>query len=110
MATKMDVRTRIARASEVFRKLGILQDEVGEVVGASQAQVSRVLAGKVQRWTRLSEEICLYAERIEGGGVSKDAVCANDELIEALRATWDGTAAHAKSLASVIRSLALLRR
>jgi predicted transcriptional regulator len=110
MATKMDVRTRIARASEVFRKLGIFQDEVGEVVGASQAQVSRVLAGKVQRWTRLSEEICLYAERLEGGGVSKDAVCANDELIEALRATWDGTAAHAKSLASVIRSLALLRR
>ena len=104
MATKMDVRTRIARASEVFRKLGILQDEVGEVVGASQAQVSRVLAGKVQRWTRLSEEICLYAERIEGGGESKD------ELIEALRAMWDGTAAHAKSLASVIRSLALLRR
>ena len=110
MATKMDRKTRIARAAELFRKLDILQDEVGEVVGASQAQISRILAGKVQRWTRLSEDICLYAERLDGGGVTKDAVCANDDLIEALRATWDGSAAQAKSLASVIRSLALLRR
>lgn len=99
----------MARAAEVFRKHGVFQDEVAEIVGASQSQISRILAGKVQRWTRLSEDICLYAERIEGGGVTRAAVCANDDLIEALRAVWDGSATHAKSLASVIRSLALLR-
>ena len=109
MATKMDGRTRIVRAAEVFRANGIFQSEVGSVVGASQAQVSRILSGKVRRWTRLAEDICLYAERTEGGGVTREAVYANDELIDALRATWDGSSMHAKSLASIIRSLALLR-
>lgn len=109
MATKMDRYNRISHAAEVFRRLGVFQDEVAEVVGASQAQVSRILAGKIQRWTRLSEEICLYAERLEGG-VTRESVCANEDLIEALRMTWNGSAAHAKSLASVIRALALLKR
>lgn len=110
MATKIDGKARIARAAGVFREHGIFQSEIGSVVGASQAQVSRILSGKLGRWTRLAEDICLYAERTEGGGVTREVVCANDELIDALRATWDGSSGHAKSLASVIRSLALLRR
>ena len=110
MATRMDGKTRVARAAEVFREHGIFQSEVGSVVGASQAQVSRILSGKVDRWTRLAEEICLYAERTAGGGVTRESVCESDDLIDALRATWDGSAGHAKSLASIIRALALLRR
>ena len=39
-----------------------------------------------------------------------DAVRSNDDLIEALRVTWDGSSAHARALASVIRSLAVLKR
>ena len=34
-------------------------------------EISRILAGKVERWTRLSEEICLYAEKIEGRGITQ---------------------------------------
>lgn len=62
------------------------------------------------RATRLSEEICLYAERLESEGITLDAVRSNIDLMEALQATWDGSAAHARALASVIRSLAVLKR
>ncbi len=89
--TKAERRARILRAAEIFRRHGVRQEEVGGVVGASQPQVSRVLQGNLSRATKLSEEICLYAERLEDGGV-----------------TWDSSSARARALASVIRSLAVL--
>ena len=110
MLTKAERRARILRAAEIFRRHGVTQDEVGAVVGASQPHVSRVLQGNLSRATKLSEEICLYAERLEDGGVTLEAVRSNDDLIEALRVTWDGSSAHARALASVIRSLAVLKR
>jgi hypothetical protein len=60
------------------------------------------------RATRLYEEICLYAERLENG-VTADAVRANDDLVNALTDIWDGSDSHAKAIAVVIRSLAILR-
>lgn len=36
------------------------------------------------------------------------AVRSNEDLLDALADVWDGTPAHARSLATVIRSLALL--
>ena len=70
--------------------------------------MSRVLKGDGLRATKLLEEICLYAERFEGG-VTSVAVQSNKDLVEALRVTWDGSAEHARALAVVIRSLAALR-
>jgi hypothetical protein len=58
----------------------------------------------------LLEEVCLYVERIAGGGVSAEAVKENADLVEAVRAVWDGSAGHAKALSTVIRSLAVLHR
>ncbi len=110
MLTKAERKARILRAAEIFRHHGVTQDEVGAVVGANQPQVSRVLQGNPVRATKLSEEICLYAERLEDGGVTLEAVRCNNDLIEALRETWDGSSAHARALASVIRSLAVLKR
>jgi transcriptional regulator with XRE-family HTH domain len=105
---KPDLKARVLRAAEIYRKHGVTQDEIAEVVGASQPQVSRVLKGDGLRTTKLLEEICLYAERFEGG-VTSDAVQSNKDLVEALRMTWDGSAEHARALAVVIRSLAVLR-
>ena len=110
MAIKTERKARVLRAAEIFRKNGITQDEIGSVVGASQPQISRVLKGSGLRATKLSEEICLYAERLEGGGVTPESVRGNEDLIEALRATWDGSAVHAKALSTVIRSLVVLRK
>lgn len=105
---KPELRSRVLRAAATFRKHKLSQAEVAAFVGASQPQVSRILNGRGLRATRLFEEICLYAERLEGG-VTTDAVRANDELVNALRDTWDGSAGHAKALAIVIRSLVALR-
>jgi hypothetical protein len=69
--------------------------------------VSRILSGQCQRHSRLLEEVCLYVERFDVG-VSTDAVRQNDELVDALKATWDGSAAHARALSTVIRSLSVL--
>ena len=43
------------------------------------------------------------------GGVSREAVAGNDELMDALKDVWDGTPAHARALATVIRSLGLFK-
>lgn len=104
----MNLKARVLRAATIFSEHRITQAEVAAVVGASQPQVSRILKGQGLRATKLIEEICFYAERLEGG-VTPDAVRGNDHLIEALAEAWDGSAEHAKALATVIRSLALLR-
>lgn len=103
-----DFQARLARAGEICRRRGIGQAQIAEAVGASQSQISRILSGQRLRPSRLAEEICLFVERVEGG-VTADAVRRNDELIEAVRTAWDGSAAHARALAMVIRSLAAFR-
>lgn len=94
---------RILRAAHTCRHLGITQSQIAEALGASQGQVSRILGGKIRRASRLLEEVCLFVERVDQG-VTAEAVKANDELINALRETWNGSSAHAKALAAVIRS------
>lgn len=104
----MVTKARVLRAASIFREQGISQAEVAEIVGASQPQISRILKGDGIRATKLAEEVCLYAEKLQGG-VTADAVCSNQELISALADTWDGSAGHAKALSVVIRSLRMLR-
>ena len=38
---KPDLKARVLLAAEIYRKHGVTQDEIAEVVGASQPQVSR---------------------------------------------------------------------
>jgi len=103
----IDQTARVLRANEACKLRGITQSEIALALGASQPQVSRILSGKGVRSSRLTEEVCLYVERLDVG-VTADAVRQHDELIESLRTTWDGSNAHAKALSTVIRSLAVL--
>lgn len=105
--SKIDLKGRLDRARSVCRELGITQAQIAEALGASQPQVSRILAGELSRASRLAEEVCLYVERLSGG-VTPQAVKDNDELINALATTWDGSGAHARALSTVIKSLAAL--
>ena len=73
-------KARLLRAATIFREQGVSQSEVAEVVGASQPQISRILKGDGVRATKLAEEVCLYAEKLEGG-VTVETVCSNPELI-----------------------------
>ncbi len=102
-----ELKSRAENARRICQLHGISQSDIAAYVGASQPQVSRILNGEGTRASRLFEEVCLFAERFEGG-VTAEVVKANQELIDALQATWDGSASHARALASVIRSLAVL--
>lgn len=102
-------KARLARAAEICRAQGITQAQVARAVGASQSQVSRILGGGGERESRLLEEVCLHLERLVSG-VTAEAVRGNEELVDAVRATWDGSAAHARALSTVIRSLSALDR
>lgn len=96
-------QSRVLRAADACRHLAITQSQIAEALGASQGQVSRILGGKVRRASRLLEAVCLFLE-VRSQGVTAEAVRANEELINALRETWNGSSAHAKALAAVIRS------
>lgn len=102
-----DFSARVLRAATVLQAKGLRQQDVATHLGVSQSQVSRVLSGRSVLRSKLAEEICLYAETLELG-VTIEAVQKNAELLEAVRHAWDGSAAHARALSTVIRSLAVL--
>jgi transcriptional regulator with XRE-family HTH domain len=81
-----NLEARAMNAASIFRKHGISQVEINEFLGASQGQISRLLAGKVRRGSRLFDEVCLFAERL-ARGVCKELVVSNDDLISALADT-----------------------
>lgn len=101
------MKARALRAASLVKLHGLSQAQIAEAVGASQPQVSRVLQGQGLRRSRVYEDVCLYVERFDHG-VSEQAVQECGELISALKDTWDGTAGHARALATVIRSLRVL--
>lgn len=102
-----DLAARVLRAARTCSEAGITQQQIAAAVGASQSQVSRVLSGRGQRLSRLTLEVCEYVER-GTSEISREAVCQNDELVDAIRKTWDGSAGHARALATIIRSLSAL--
>jgi transcriptional regulator with XRE-family HTH domain len=103
----VEMKARAERAREICRIRGITQGDIADAVQASQSQVSRILSGEFSRTSRVAEEVFLFVERY-GVGVTVEAVKSNEELVTALSETWNGSAAHAKALATVIRSLAAL--
>lgn len=102
-----DMKARAERAHQTCKVHGITQAQIAADLGASQSQVSRILKGKGLHTSRLSEEVCLYVERFVGG-VTVESVRSNEDLMHALMVTWDGSAAHARALSTVIRSLSVL--
>ena len=90
-------------------KLNISQVALSNALEASQSQVSRVLSGQTSMSSKLARGMQEYVfMRLHGSGRSR--VTSNEDLMEALEVAWDGTPSHARALAAVIRSLALLQR
>lgn len=85
----------------------ITQKSIGQAVGLSQSQVSRVLSGSTVRPGKNMHVICAYVvSSSHGSTVAR--VRENRELLEAMAFVWDGTPRHATALAVVIRSLRVL--
>ena len=99
--------TDIALAKHKLEQLGVSQLTLANALRCSQSQVSRVLSGRTSSASKLAIDICNYASTL-APHVECSGVIANDDLINALIAVWDGTPAHARALAVVIRSLAAL--
>ncbi len=105
--SRPDLEARTERARHICKARGVTQAQIAADLGASQSQVSRILQGRGHRASRLAEEVFLYVERFEGG-VTTESVKGNDDLVNALAVTWDGSATHARALSAVIRSLSAL--
>lgn len=90
-------------AARRAKTLGVTQEEIALAVGASQSQVSRILAGKSKRHAALTEKICIYVNT-NRGKISKQMVEQNTALMEAIASAWDGSTQQAEILAIMIRA------
>lgn len=109
MVANPALRAEALSIARQARAAGITQADLAMATGASQPQVSRILRGQLSRRSRLFEKISVYV-RSASPGISPEAVRRNEELINALALTWDGTSQHAMALAAVIRSLGALQK
>lgn len=100
-------RDSASTLGDEVRRLKVSQQEIAEALGISQSQVSRVLAGKNVRNSKIAADIRSYLA-LRGRSVTPQQLLKHPELVEALIAVWDGTVAHGKALAGVIRSLGAL--
>ena len=96
-------------AARHAKALGITQEEIAKAVGASQSQVSRILAGKSKRQATLSEKICIYVYS-NRGNISRQMVEKNSILMDAIASAWDGSTRQAEILAIMIRAAGSLSR
>lgn len=101
------LKTEATAAARLAKKHGLTQREIALQLGASQSQVSRVLAGGACRRSRLFDEVCKYVNSVSPTSrpISPNT---SSELMTALAEVWDGSHQHAKALALVIRSLGVL--
>jgi transcriptional regulator with XRE-family HTH domain len=90
------------------RDLGLTQMQISLESGISQGQISRLLSGANSGSSKMYRRLCKYVIK-KRGGISEERVRANEELMQALAATWDGTREHAAALSKVILSLRQLR-
>ena len=100
--------------SELDRLLAVLQisnrtqAELAQSVGASQSQVSRILARKIQRPSSTYRRLCAYA--FEHDGQSQEAGLSGGDLAGTVIKAWDGSDRHAKLLSGVVQLIGRLGR
>jgi len=105
MQSRIDVN-----ADELAAALGranLSQSSVANALGVSQSQISRVLSGHASMRSKLAQDLCSYVFSMLLNDVGS-RVQSNADLMSAIAQVWDGTPAHARALATVIRSLGCL--
>lgn len=98
----------IALARSKLKSLGLSQSRLASLLKVSQSQISRILSGQTSPASKLAKDICIYVSS-SAASIDRTSIATNNELMDALSAVWDGTPAHARALAVVIRSLEVLR-
>ena len=106
----------IYRASEIIaqevktylRMNGLSENQLAKAIGRPQSTVHRVLNHPRRRVTRTLLLLCKYAH-IDPIEHTPADPSINKDLMGALGQTWNGTGAHARAIAKVIKSLRGLR-
>lgn len=103
-----ELQTEARAVGALLRRMGITQEFLANRFNVSQSQISRVLGGRLKRRTHLFEQLRSYAYQMHKRETSID-LSADSEIADAVAALWDGTPNDARTVATVIRSLSLLR-
>ncbi|UBB24251.1 helix-turn-helix domain-containing protein [Pseudoxanthomonas japonensis] len=107
-----DAARQIGRAIEKWRHAqGKSQHELKQIAGVSQAQVSRILAGKFSRAVEPVLQLCNAAGidwRIVGKFVHDQAL--RERLHAEVERCWDGTETGAETLVMLLRAASKLRQ
>lgn len=84
--------------SSAMQREGITQDEVAKEAGVSQSTVSRRARWEPRRRSGAQARLhgVMQQHAVDGGRPV--------EVLDALQEIWDGSAAHAKALASLLRA------
>jgi predicted transcriptional regulator len=106
---KIDPALLALKLAQQASGLNISQTDIASATGVNQSQVSRIFDGKVKRHSKALVKISKFIE-MQSHGVSIDIVKSNNELMEALASTWDGTSQHSTALATIIKTLKILKR
>jgi len=108
MNADWNLRTEAHRTALRAKTLGLSQETIAASIGASQSQVSRVLAGTAKRRSKLFDRVCKYVNSV-ASPVGSPSKAGEAILQEALGEVWDGSELHAEAMATVIRSLGAFR-
>jgi hypothetical protein len=102
MREKLKERWACARAALLER--GITQEAISAEVSVPQSTVSRFLARCPRRNSKAFAILCNYAL---SNGLNEDRPDpgTSDELMSAMRNTWNGTEEHARALADILRAV-----
>lgn len=105
---ELEVKAQCYRIATRAKEIGLSQSQLASAINSDQSQISRVLAGKIKRPTRVFQELCIYV--LKGNqGIDPCLVRESEVLVNALASVWDGTSSHASALANVIKALGAFR-
>lgn len=94
--------------AQKYQRAHLTQTQLAKELGIPQSQISRVLNGKTKRPNNTYFKLCNYLNKKIENVKSRDAPIPT-EILQAVEEVWDGSLDHARALAAVIRSLAVLK-
>lgn len=87
-----------------IKELRLNQEDLTAASGVSQAQVSRLIAGKFKKPGMAYNNLCIFVSKAISSKSNNEST--NGKIIlDAVNEVWDGSVEQADILASVIRSL-----
>ena len=98
-----DVQNALSRLRQAIDVGLVSQSDISRATGIHQSQVSRILSGSSRRASPNVLTLCKFANEMERFANTNPA--SNPLLMDALRAVWNGSEAHAEAIAGLLLTL-----